>query len=747
MRFEARSPEILGAALGAWAALAQVVLVREALGVCGGNELAVGLGLAGWLAGVGLGALFCGAFRDRAALLAPSAALALPVTVLGLAMLRLDRALLGVPAGGDPGLCALAALLCVGLGQGGLGVGVLFTASAAASPSKEGSPVTRLYLAEAAGALVSGLVFAFVLAGRAAPIAVLAVGAALVLAAMALTRPSRAARFVCGGLGLALLAVAFTGPAARLDRALEERAFASLGAGALAASAESPYGRLELGRSLGQSQLVTDGRVTFAFPDPWDRPVPVHLAMTEHPHPRRVLLLGGGPTDRLEAALAHGPSRVVLTVLDDRVLALLAPFLPPGARAALADPKVAVAHDDGRRYVGRTSERFDVVFVDAGEPVSARANRYYTREFFESVRRILEPGGSVTVCVPGGATVLAPEAARFAATVLATLGSVFPRVVMVPGVETTFHAAAQEGVVTKSASELARRFEARGVRSRSFTSRRFDDLLDPDRMTEALREIHEQPAVVNTDSRPLAYLAGMELWERSLSAPGETRAPTWTGLAERFAILFLVAPLAAWLPWQARRLVSRSSPRGEAVFSIATTGAAGMAVEVAVLIAYETAAGTLYTGIALLTALFMAGLGLGAYAAMHLVPRRPAIAGIVADAAVLALLLASGPLLANAAGAPALIAFWSLSAGAVTGAAFPALLGRAAAPAGGDERRAALAIEAADHLGASLGALVTGAIWLPVFGVARTCLLFAALKAAALLGQLAAVRRGAGVPR
>jgi spermidine synthase len=727
--------------LGAWAALAQVVLVREGLGVCGGNELAVALGLAGWLAGVGLGALLCGAFRDRAALLAPSAVLAGPAALLGLAALRLDRVLLGVPAGGDPGLGALAVVLFAGLGLGGLGVGLLFTASAAAAPGKEGSPVTRLYLAEAAGALASGLLFAFVLAGRVAPVPVAFAGAALPLAAVALVRPSLASRVACTGLSLAFLAAAFAGPAARLDRALEARAFTSLGAGALAAAAESPYGRLALGRSEGQSQLVADGRVAFVFPDPWDRPVPVHLAMTEHPRPRRVLLVGGGPTDRLEAALAHEPSRVVLTVLDERVLALIAPFLPAGSRAALADPRVEIAHDDGRRYVGRTSERFDVVFVDAGAPVSARANRYYTHEFFESVRRILEPGGSVTVTLPGGATVLAPEAARFAATVLATLGSVFAHVVVVPGVETTFHAASQGKVITDSAAELARRFDARGARSGSFTSRRFGDLLDAGRMAEALREMRGQPAALNTDARPLAYLAGMELWERSVSAPGRARAPTWTGLAERFAILFLVAPLAAWLPWQARRLGRGTSGRGEAVFSIATTGAAGMAVEVAVLIAYETAAGTLYTGIALLTALFMAGLGLGGYAALRLVPRRPAVAGVAADAAVLALLLASGPLLALAADAPALIAFWSLAAGAVTGAAFPALLGRAAAPADGDERKAASSIEAADHLGASLGALVTGAIWLPVFGVARTCLLFVALKAAALLGQLVAVRR------
>ena len=58
-----------------------------------------------------------------------------------------------------------------------------------------------------------------------------------------------------------------------------------------------------------------------------------------------------------------------------------------------------------------------------------------------------------------------------------------------------------------------------------------------------------------------------------------------------------------------------------------------------------------------------------------------------------------------------------------------------------DERAAAAPIEAADHLGAAFGALVTGALWLPAYGLVATALLFAGLKATAVAGSLAAVRR------
>ena len=133
---------------------------------------------------------------------------------------------------------------------------------------------------------------------------------------------------------------------------------------------------------------------------------------------------------------------------------------------------------------------------------------------------------------------------------------------------------------------------------------------------------------------------------------------------------------------------------------------------------------------------------LGAAFARRWITGRFRHGALLADGAALALLLATGPVLTAALAVPEVVAGWSAVAGAVTGLAFPVLL-EAAAGAGRDERQSAAAIEAADHLGAAFGALVTGLIWLPVYGITATCLLFAGLKAISLLG-LTTRRRAAG---
>jgi spermidine synthase len=290
-------------------------------------------------------------------------------------------------------------------------------------------------------------------------------------------------------------------------------------------------------------------------------------------------------------------------------------------------------------------------------------------------------------------------------------------------------------VVTADHRILAERFERRGVRATGFSARRIEHLLQPSRSTALRDQISRWPSAINTDLAPQAYLANLQLWERSLTRAGQTADPTWTGLAERFAWLWLALPLVLWAAWQGLRLLRRRrDPGGDALFSIATTGAAGMAAEVVVLYACQGASGRLYTGLALLVGLFMAGLAAGAFIGRTRLSRRPRAGGVTADAAALALMLATGPVLSWAIDRPWVVATWSVVAGAVTGMAFPALLALAARRPGGDERKAAASIEAADHLGAALGALITGVIWLPVYGITTTCLLFAAFKAASLAG-------------
>lgn len=59
--------------------------------------------------------------------------------------------------------------------------------------------------------------------------------------------------------------------------------------------------------------------------------------------------------------------------------------------------------DDGRRYLARTSEQFDVITLDPPPPVEAAgSSMLYSMEFYAAVRRRLSPGGILQTWLPAG---------------------------------------------------------------------------------------------------------------------------------------------------------------------------------------------------------------------------------------------------------------------------------------------------------------------------------------------------------
>jgi spermidine synthase len=64
------------------------------------------------------------------------------------------------------------------------------------------------------------------------------------------------------------------------------------------------------------------------------------------------------------------------------------------------DPRTTIYYDDARSYVLTSDEKFDIITSDPINPWVKGAASLYTREYFESVKRHLKPGGVVTQWVP-----------------------------------------------------------------------------------------------------------------------------------------------------------------------------------------------------------------------------------------------------------------------------------------------------------------------------------------------------------
>jgi spermidine synthase len=123
----------------------------------------------------------------------------------------------------------------------------------------------------------------------------------------------------------------------------------------------------------------------------------VHVPMFAHPNPHRVLIIGGGDGGALRHVLLH-PSvdRALEVEIDQAVVQASLRFLPAISGGAYTDPRAELKIQDGVQFVADTDERFDVILIDSTDPVGPAA-ALISDEFLQNARRVLAPGGLLTI--------------------------------------------------------------------------------------------------------------------------------------------------------------------------------------------------------------------------------------------------------------------------------------------------------------------------------------------------------------
>jgi spermidine synthase len=76
-----------------------------------------------------------------------------------------------------------------------------------------------------------------------------------------------------------------------------------------------------------------------------------------------------------------------------------------GLDTLLSDPRLKLEFADGRAFLRREREPWDVIETDALRPHAARAGNLYSFEYFTPLRDRLAPGGLGVTWAPTGRTI------------------------------------------------------------------------------------------------------------------------------------------------------------------------------------------------------------------------------------------------------------------------------------------------------------------------------------------------------
>ena len=120
-----------------------------------------------------------------------------------------------------------------------------------------------------------------------------------------------------------------------------------------------------------------------------------------HPHPRSALVVGFGAGVTAGSFVPYpGIHRIVICEIEPLIPRDVSKFFEKENFGVLGDKRVQLVVDDARHYVLTTRETFDIITSDPIHPWVKGAATLYTREYFEMVKRHLNPGGVVTQWVP-----------------------------------------------------------------------------------------------------------------------------------------------------------------------------------------------------------------------------------------------------------------------------------------------------------------------------------------------------------
>ncbi len=168
---------------------------------------------------------------------------------------------------------------------------------------------------------------------------------------------------------------------------------------------KTPFQRIAVVKlKKGKVLVYGDGYVMFGTTEDdniWAEAM-VHTAMAVAKKQQRILMIGGGGGITTREALRYGEVKAVTVVDIDSKMLDLGKKLKPLVKfnkGSLNNSKVRTIVQDGRSFVEKNQEKWDVIVIDVPEPSnnSIGLSRLYSREFYTLLKNRLTPGGVIAI--------------------------------------------------------------------------------------------------------------------------------------------------------------------------------------------------------------------------------------------------------------------------------------------------------------------------------------------------------------
>lgn len=161
---------------------------------------------------------------------------------------------------------------------------------------------------------------------------------------------------------------------------------------------QTPFQHIQIADTLQYGRiLILDGVFQTSVKDEWTYHEMIsHVPLMMHPHPERVLIIGGGDGGVAREVCRHDcVKQVDLCDIDGRVIALSKEYFPTISKVLNNPPEKLHVHvGDGIAFAKQVKDFYDVIIIDCSDPIGP-GEGLFTRDFYRSAFSALREDGLI----------------------------------------------------------------------------------------------------------------------------------------------------------------------------------------------------------------------------------------------------------------------------------------------------------------------------------------------------------------
>lgn len=470
-------------------------------------------------------------------------------------------------------------------------------------------------------------------------------------------------------------------------------------------SRDSIYANTAITKSASTYSLYENGKLYFTTEDTAGLEEFAAMVMLSHPAPGRVLLIGSGASGLIAQILKFPVDSIDYLELDPKLIESSLKYIPAAKGYGLDNPKVKIINQDARFFIRNSPPgKYDMVILNLGDPYSLQLNRFYTLEFFNSVKKAINNAGIFCVSISSKEDVLEQNMLKYNRSIYKTARQIFISVEIIPG-ERIILLCCDDPLFSLKTEIMEKRFINNKISDEFFTLYHIKQkLFRKEYVTEKL-EAGLMNTAINSDYYPWGFFYYLGLWGKASSLNFSKIWAAIQGVKLEYILIFILAVF----------LLLRKKAINIAIF---TTGLSAIAIQIMTGLIFQINYGYLYYQLGFLIGLFMFGLALGALSGKLTKQNKSALINLEITFCVILFIT---PLILKESN---IIYFLlTLLTGFLAGYEFSIFCAL---------KNAAI-VYALDLAGACLGSLLVTLALIPVFGIYKACFILGAIKLIGIL--------------